>query len=150
MAVYIDAVCNDGTYKLFADTMLELHSFAQALMLPISSFMDCIVPHYKIASSLRLKLIQNGAIPLTKQQTLAKWNELGYIDPNIKRLPALFQRTSFQYLSRLAPKTLPGVEDDSVLLVLAEATEPHVILLSNDEMKKLVEAWKNLMDLRER
>lgn len=87
MAVYVDTLLNFGWSKgaschMFADTEEELHAMADKIGLKRSWFQnqpDELYPHYDLVASKRKLAVQNGAVELGRNESIAKWKE---INPN--------------------------------------------------------------------
>lgn len=87
MAVYVDPIANNlwqmygkmvRSCHLFADTERELHFFACRLGLKriwAQGLDRHGFSHYDLVQGKRTRAIELGAIPLTKEEAVAKWQE---------------------------------------------------------------------------
>lgn len=75
MSVYVDWLCKHGwkmrgrtveSCHLLADTLDELHDFAQKIGLKRSWFQNGSAPHYDLTASRRIEAVKAGAIELTR------------------------------------------------------------------------------------
>lgn len=148
MPVYVDPImpCQptpnwryDKSCHMFADTLDELHSLANRIGLKRAWFQDKRVPHYDLTEGKRLQALQHGAVPLTREETVAKWQELGFIDPDIKRLTSVILPYSFveAYFARVggAPDEGPSAV---VLLFKDQNDKERPILLSIPDARRLI------------
>jgi hypothetical protein len=88
MAVYVDSLMDHGwrygpSCHLFADSLPELHDFAQNKLGLLSRWFQTPktgrrLPHYDLTKGNHYKAIRLGAILLDHRQAVVKWDELGY------------------------------------------------------------------------
>lgn len=80
MSVYVDKLRDWGwnhgpSCHLIADTLPELHDFANRLGLKRSWFQPKSHPHYDLVASKRARAVQLGAVELDRQSLVAKIRE---------------------------------------------------------------------------
>lgn len=117
MPVYVDPVMNHGrsaTWRhthschMWADTMAELMHMAAALGLKLEWLQGPEIngkyfPHFDLTENKRRLAVQYGAIPLSVEDSVAKWEELGYVRrrpptaPRYKRAAAAALRIAQEY-----------------------------------------------------
>ena len=80
MSVYVDAMMPciknknwryDQACHLIADTVGELHLFADRLGLKRSWFQDGTLPHYDLTKGMRLRAVGSGAIEINRDELVA-------------------------------------------------------------------------------
>ncbi|MGA2853896.1 MAG: DUF4031 domain-containing protein [Verrucomicrobiota bacterium] len=86
MSVYTDTLLScvpnknwrwNHSAHLFADTTLELHSFAAQIGLKRIWFQDeGFFPHYDLTARKHVEAVTRGAVLLTREQAMAKWHEI--------------------------------------------------------------------------
>lgn len=85
MGVYVDnlvQVAPTGGWPwhaachLFADSIPELHAFAQRLSMRRSWFQEGSFPHYDLTANKRAEAIRMGATALDRNEAVAKWREI--------------------------------------------------------------------------
>lgn len=61
---------------LVADTLTELHTFAERIGLKRSWFQDKSLPHYDLSPGMRRTAIAHGVISLCRGKSVLKWREI--------------------------------------------------------------------------
>ena len=89
MSVYVDSLLPvhsnakwrwDTSCHLMADTVEELHDFAQSIGLERRWFQSRVdFPHYDLSPDLRLRAVEAGAIELARREFVWKVRELRLI-----------------------------------------------------------------------
>jgi hypothetical protein len=81
MSCYVDKLTNYGwklgsSCHLIADSVEELHEFADSIGLKRSWFQPKSTPHYDLTSSKRIEAVKSGAIELGRLEFVTKIRDL--------------------------------------------------------------------------
>lgn len=82
MPVYVDSLRDWGwrygaSCHLIADTLAELHAFAERIGMKRSWFQEATKrPHYDLTAQRRARAVQLGAVELTNREFIAKLKQV--------------------------------------------------------------------------
>ncbi|MDO8640467.1 MAG: DUF4031 domain-containing protein [Nitrosarchaeum sp.] len=136
MSVYIDSLCSNGwiygpNCHLFADTKTELLEFAKSIGLKKRWKQTSRkgIEHFDLTVSKRQVALDNGAIELSRQQTVEKFNE---IVKKQKYLQDIWKEISDpnNHDHDFAVKSIMDAEDERILDIVDTETKNTAIKFS--------------------